>query len=171
MVYRVDEMFDDQPTDTPYYAGDPIDLLGDELFDEIESMGYPPELMGGPFKRLIKRIRKRIKARRAKRAKKTAMAELGPEQAQVSPLPQFAFQTPRGGFSTGPGGMNITYPQAGPGFPVQVGPQQQPVAKAGMANPLEFIQKNPMLLAIPVGLFAMTMMMKKKRGGNGNGKK
>lgn len=175
-VYRVDEMFDDQPTDTPYYAGDSI-LLGedDELWNTIERMGIPievaerAELMGGPIKRLIKRIRKRIRKRRARRAKKKALAELGPEQP-VSQVPQFAFSTPRGGVTYGPGGMNITYPQAGPGsVPVSVAPQQQQVARAGMANPLEFIQKNPMLLAIPVGIFAMSMLMQKRRRGNGNG--
>ncbi len=157
---RVDDIFDDEAgiSESPDRAlyGDELDLLGQEVLDELEMLGYDvsdPDLLGGPFRRLFRKIRDRVRARRKKRAEKKARAALGPEQAETP----YSISTPRGTLTASSAGLSLTKPA--PGAPVI---QQQ----TGF-NPIALIQKNPLLLMVPVAGIAIMMMGKKRGGGNG----
>jgi hypothetical protein len=157
---RIDEMFGDCKIDG-------IDNDIDNEIDRIELMGYDfeemesPELMGRLFGRLIARLRKRrkkggiirrivkrVRARRKARAK----AKKGKTRGDDFGL---SLTTPEGTATFGPGGISFE--------------DRAAMIKQGMVPPEEGaggimaqITKNPMLLAIPAGLFLM-MIMKKKR--------
>lgn len=155
MYSDVDDMFPD--TDSyllpPSYMGG-CTVSGDEdneVLREIALMGYDVEnedfLMSGPFKRLFKRIQKKVRARREARAKKQAMREM---KSGKEEQPQFALQTTQGTYGIGPQGP--TY------LPAQQ--QQQAYAQPATAGLMEMFQKNPMMLAIPIGLLAIMLLKK-----------
>ncbi len=127
----------------------------EEIMEEMELMGYDveeisqAELMGGPFARLFRKIRDRVRARRKARAERKASASLPPEQP-------YTITTPRGSLTTSPTG--IAFSRAAQGQ------QQMTVPQTG--NPLAMIQQNPLLLAIPAGLI-LFMVMSRPRGGGG----
>lgn len=160
---RMDDMFDDStyfqdsPDNSMY--GDELDLLGNEVIEELELMGYDLDqidYMGGPFKRLFRKIRDRIRARRKKRAEKKARSAMGPDTTEVP----YSVSTPRGTLTASSAGLSLIKP-AGGMVPVQ--------AQTGF-NPMEMIQKNPMLLLIPVAGIAIMMMGRKRRGNGGGGR-
>lgn len=157
--------FDDRP-DMDDMVLDNTELDGEEFGDELdpETMDYilqraemmgcdtsNPEMMAGWLKRLARKIRDRVRARRRRRAESKARSE-----APAAPIAPFTIQTPRGGFSMGPSGVNVFRPGQ-PGAP-----GQYPLATQASANPLQAMFKNPMMLAIPLGLVAVLALMKKK---------
>jgi hypothetical protein len=129
----------------------------DYIVQRAELMGVDfsdPELMGGWLKRMIKKIRARVRARRARRAQSKAAEGLPPEPQR------FSLQTPGGGVTLGPSGLNVTSPLTrsitGAGrYPLTTVP---PAAQ----TPMQAMMKNPMMLAIPLGLVALFAIMKKK---------
>lgn len=158
---RYDDMFDsdtqfqDRPDRSMY--GDELDLLGEEIINELELLGYNTndiDLLGGPFARLFKKIRDRVRARRAARAEKKARAGMPPAQAEVP----YTISTPQGVLRADSTGLALTKPAGG--VPVQ--------AQAGF-NPMEMLKQNPMLLLVPVAGIAIMMMGKKRRTSNGGG--
>jgi len=140
MEIRVDDM--------PFYGieynvdeleGDAID----NVIDEYGLMGYddlPVEYMGGIFKKLFTRIRDRIRARKAARIAAGQPASYG-------------LSTPAGSVQLGPEGLNITPSGGGAGI-------QEQTTQAGIMG---MVQKNPMLLMIPLALFALLTMKKGKK--------
>ena len=153
MYSEVDDMF----PDTDSYLLPPTYLggcrVGDEdnkILEEIALMGYDIEdeefLMSGPFKRLFKKIQKRIRKRREARAKKQAMREM---KSGKEEQPEFSLQTRKGVYGIGPQG-----PSYMPRGQMPVSPQQ-PATTAGI---MEMFQKNPMMLAIPIGLLAIMLL-------------
>lgn len=157
MYTDVDDFFPDSDSwiESPSYLGVSEDI-DNETLNELELMGYdcsnPDLLMSGPFKRLFKKIRNRIRKRREDRAKKAAMAELGPTPP---PEASFKMQTTTGDtVGYGPGGF-------------QYQKYQPPTASAPgamtaniMQDPMGFIQKNPMVLAIPAAILMMSILNK-----------
>lgn len=150
MYTDVDDMFPDTDSylSPPTYMGNCIGDMDNEVMEEIEFMGYDINdedfLMSGPFKRLFKRIQKKIRARRDKRAKDQAMREIGTGKEE---LPKYALQTPQGAYGIGP---------QGPTYVPSM--QQQPVAIQQTAGLMEMFKNNPMMLAIPLGLLAILML-------------
>jgi len=147
MEIRVDDM--------PFYGieynvdeleGDAID----NVIDEYNLMGYddlPVEYMGGIFKKLFTRIRDRIRARKAAR------------KAAGQPA-SYGLSTPAGSVQLGPEGLNITPSGGGAGIQAGLLPVQQQTTQAGIMG---MVQKNPMLLMIPLALFALLTMKKGKK--------
>ncbi len=152
MYSEVDDMFPD--TDSyqfaPSYLGCRVGDEDNKILKEIALMGYDIEdeefLMSGPFKKLFKRIQKRIRKRREDRAKKQAMREMktGKEES-----PGFALKTREGTYGLSPEGPAYTPRQEGVLMP------RQPATTAGI---MEMFQKNPMMLAIPIGLLAIMLL-------------
>ncbi len=140
-------------TETPdvEMLGREIDDLGDDVIDELEMLGIEiddVEMMGGIFRRLARKIRDRIRARRKRRAERKAGTSLPAEEDYTVTAPGV------GTLRAGPGGVSFARP-----LPAQV-------AQAGIVpvGPMAMIQKNPMLLVVPaVGLLAVFMMMQQKR--------
>jgi len=156
METRIDDM-----SVSGCYRGDSVDLIGgdelDQIIDDYGLMGngfmgndLDNVYMGGWLKKLVRRIRDRVRARRAARA-----ASGIPSSYSVS-TPGGVVSAGAGGFSFTPGASAIT---RGAGAGAGTGVQQAGIMGA--------IQKNPMLLAIPAGLM-LFMLSQKKRG---NGKK
>lgn len=152
MYSEVDDMFPD--TDSYQFAPSYLGgcRVGDEdnkVLKEIALMGYDIEdeefLMSGPFKKLFKRIQKRIRKRREDRAKKQAMREMKTGKEEQ---PELALQTRQGVYGIGPQGPSYT-PRG------QMPMQQQPATTAGL---MDMFKKNPMMLAIPIGLLAIMLL-------------
>lgn len=147
MEYRVDDMaFYGMEYDLEELDGDSID----NLIDEYGLMGYddlPVEYMGGIFKKLFRRIRDRIRARKAARK-------------QAGQPANYGLTTPAGTVQVGPQGLNITPADGGTGIQAGLVPAGQPMQQAGIMG---MVQKNPMLLMIPLALVALLMSRKGKK--------
>lgn len=154
MYTEVDDMFPDTESYLlpPTYLGmgECMGDLDNEVFQEMEMLGYDINnedfLMSGPFKRLFKRIQKRIRAKRESRAKKQAMREM---KSGKEEQPEYSLQTRKGVYGIGPQGPSYT--------PRGQMPVTQPATTAGI---MEMFQKNPMMLAIPIGLLAIMLLKK-----------
>lgn len=145
MNTRIDDMSfmgrDMDIIDTIY--GDDVD----RIIDEYGLMGSDLEnvYMGGWLKNLVNRIKTRVRERRAQRA--------------AAGIPsQYAISTPGGTVSAGAGGFS--YMPTGGGQGIQAGLVPVETQQAGIMGTL---QKNPMLMMLPVAFLAL-MMMKKKGG-------
>lgn len=155
----IDDML--EPDDEFGQYEDP-EMMGDtedeEVMEEMEMLGYDvdditeAELMGGPFARLFRKIRDRVRKRRAARAERKASASLPAEQP-------YTISTPRGSLTTSPTGL--AFNRAAPATQAM----QMP------SNPMQMIQSNPMLLAIPAGLILFMMMGKRGGGGRGDSRR
>lgn len=157
MYTDVDDFFPD--TDSyllpPSYMGSGHGCIGDEdneVLRQIQLLGGDINdedyLMSGPFKRLFKKIQKRIRKRREARAKKQAMREMKTGKEEQ---PEFALQTKQGTYGISPLGPSYT--------PRGQMPVSQP-AGTTTAGIMDMFQKNPMMLAIPIGLLAILLLKK-----------
>lgn len=144
MISRVD--------DIPFIKND---LLGDDIdqiIDDYNLMGSnndvlnPDLYMGGWLKRLVRRIRDRVRKRRAERA----------NRGIVNP-PNYSLTTPGGTVSAGASGFSFLPSQTGqtniPGLTFQ----QQQVKKSSI---MDSLKDNPMLIAIPA-IAALLLLSKK----------
>lgn len=161
-VTRIDDMDFSDMVDLPQnLTGDEIDTI----IDDYNLMGYDeyemPELMGGWLKRLFRKIRDRVRARKAAR------------KATGEPAPEVSFSTARGQVNLSPSGMSLTKRGAGAGqialspsglsVTQPYSPAYAQVAPNPFANMMEQFQKNPMLLAIPVGLIVLSIVSNRRR--------
>ncbi len=138
--------------DESYYDVNNYEVMGDNDEDSfvdnmtnyVEMMGWEdylddPELMGGFLRRLFKRIKKRIRARRARR-----------KAAGAPPVDDSVLlRTPAGTASIGPDGVSLTKPA--PLLPKKT-------AKAGFD--FDSIMNNPMAI-VAIGLLIMVLMKRK----------
>ena len=140
---RIDDML------SQYQNNDFPELVGaiDSLINRAELMGYDttdPELMGGLIKKLVKRIKKRIAAKKKKGGSGGT----------------YSISTPTGTVSVGAGGVQLTRPAGtGTGTTMPLSIQQPGMQQAGIMG---MIQEKPYLLAIPALAMALIMAKKKK---------
>lgn len=146
-------VYDNQPEIEGECLGDIDQETLDYIVQRAELMGVDfanPELMGGWLKRIIRKIRDRVRARRARRAEAKAAQGLPPEPKRYS------LQVPGGGVSYSPAeGFDITSPI--------IAQRQLPVARTDTTKAaFTEMMKNPMMLALPLGAIALIALMKKK---------
>ncbi len=139
--------------DDPYYDVNNYEVMGDndeenfldDMTNYVEMMGWEgylddPELMGGFLKRLFQRIKKRIRARRAKR--KSSGAPPVVDELLVT--------TPAGSAKVGPRGISLTKPD--PLLP------ERRTKKSGFD--VNSIMSNPMAI-VAIGLLLMVLLKRK----------
>lgn len=137
---RVDDMLG-YDSDNDEIDSQVSELLGAD-YDDLDFYGK------GLFRRIAARIKKRIRARRARRAAKKRGATASEE---------YAIQTPGGRVSYSDQGLQFL--RQAPGTATMPYGQPTQIQRSGV---MEMIQKNPMMLAIPAGVILVLAMRAKQ---------